>query len=520
MKYWLFTCCLLLPIAAGSQQFFNAGPDKETCEGKPVQIGPPDFNPNLCYRWVPATNLSCADCPNPIATVETDAEYTLYITDDDFTAGFSDEVKIMVTFGNITFDQSYVKQGTEEKVTATLNEYDGSAFTWDILDDKLGCSIVSSGTNTALITPGTQYGKITVVAKKGNDMECVAKAVIDVNVGVKDIVVSDFNNPGRKARAGQTLYVITDRAVNVTAIPNSGETFAPPNPVWHEPYSESITIPDGTVEYFHNPLVDGDASFTAGYGYPDFTPTTYVEEVPSVETIIPQPNYLPTISQISEKLNEKANYKDPLPPPAPQLSVELQLLGTQLKSTPVEKYNDPGWDFKYDFNLQSSISCTGEAYHPVLTKTIAFPELLGGDEIASTKVSLAIIGSFGLSAGLVKDPGNENPDWRVNSTLTADASFTLRAQASASLEIGNAWKAEVIGSANAKAGAEFTWDAAAPEDLKCTPYVNPLFAEIEMYVQRKIDPKDKISLWPKQTWELVSKYSATPIIFPLSNFFN
>jgi hypothetical protein len=275
------------------------------------------------------------------------------------------------------------------------------------------------------------------------------------------------------------------------------------------------------VQYTHSPSQDGDAAFTAGHGAPEYKPTTYVNEVVYNEMVIPHGNLSEVFDDIlTSKVKAKGNFPDPPKPPAPQLSVELLLTGTQIKTTTVEKYNDPGWDFKREFILQASLKITGEIFYPPLTKTFTLPGFLGGDTLISTKLGLAAIGTMQIGGGFVADPSKEDEDWKINSVLSADASLALRAQASVTLDLGPNWKGVASGSGQIKVGTKGTWDALSPNEIVLTPYVNPLSVEVDIYVQRKVQPKEKKSLFPKQTWELIPKYTGPPGIISLGSLFD
>lgn len=58
-----------------------AGPDKKTCDNKPVQLGVPP-RPGLVYHWTPVTGLSNPDISNPIATPSVTTQYTLLVTNN------------------------------------------------------------------------------------------------------------------------------------------------------------------------------------------------------------------------------------------------------------------------------------------------------------------------------------------------------------------------------------------------------------------------------------------------------
>jgi hypothetical protein len=56
----------------------KAGSDATIKLGKQVRL---NASGALAYVWLPATGLSCTDCPNPVAQLETDQTYVLYGTD-------------------------------------------------------------------------------------------------------------------------------------------------------------------------------------------------------------------------------------------------------------------------------------------------------------------------------------------------------------------------------------------------------------------------------------------------------
>ena len=60
----------------------DAGEDDSVCAGEGVALGGPAIPglPGVVYAWTPATGLSCTDCPNPIATPDAAATYTLSLT--------------------------------------------------------------------------------------------------------------------------------------------------------------------------------------------------------------------------------------------------------------------------------------------------------------------------------------------------------------------------------------------------------------------------------------------------------
>jgi len=73
----------------------DAGPDKSTCDNKPVQLGIPP-RPGLVYRWAPATGLSDPNISNPIATPSVTTQYTLTVTNNGGGCATPDVVNVKV----------------------------------------------------------------------------------------------------------------------------------------------------------------------------------------------------------------------------------------------------------------------------------------------------------------------------------------------------------------------------------------------------------------------------------------
>ena len=57
----------------------NAGPDRQTCDNNPVQLGSPP-EPGRVYSWTPVTALSNPNIANPIATPSVTTQYVLKVT--------------------------------------------------------------------------------------------------------------------------------------------------------------------------------------------------------------------------------------------------------------------------------------------------------------------------------------------------------------------------------------------------------------------------------------------------------
>lgn len=77
---------LLLNGSVFGQCSADAGTDTSICQGGSVQIGGAVSGTgtgSLIYTWSPATGLSCTNCPNPIASPNSNQTYTLTVTDQN-----------------------------------------------------------------------------------------------------------------------------------------------------------------------------------------------------------------------------------------------------------------------------------------------------------------------------------------------------------------------------------------------------------------------------------------------------
>lgn len=73
----------------------DAGPDKKTCDTKPVQLGVLP-KPGLVYQWTPVTGLNNPNIANPIATPTVSTKYTLHVANNGGGCATSDEVNVNV----------------------------------------------------------------------------------------------------------------------------------------------------------------------------------------------------------------------------------------------------------------------------------------------------------------------------------------------------------------------------------------------------------------------------------------
>lgn len=277
-----------------------AGPDRESCGEKGVQLGVSTPCPGCCFLWSNAEDLDFADVQNPIARPQKDITYTVTVTNEKLAWRKVDEVKVELSFGEIHFVPDHLEQGTEEIVLAKLQKNTANvATTWSIQGEELGCTITPSPNyNIASLAAGDEYGNIKVRVHKSTDPECYFEETLPVNNGVKDLRVEDLNNPGRFATTDQTLYLVSndplDWKAKLIAIPNEGG-FADGSPIYKPDFNTPNTPLSGEDEQIVEGIatIFGDQDNYLAGDFPDFDPHVSVIRKIPVET----PSGLPALAQ-------------------------------------------------------------------------------------------------------------------------------------------------------------------------------------------------------------------------------
>jgi gliding motility-associated-like protein len=79
-QYKCFSDTAYVTVAVGSYPTVNLGTGALVVAGTPVVMDPILTNgPFLNYTWTPVQNLSCTNCPKPIATINTNITYKLEV---------------------------------------------------------------------------------------------------------------------------------------------------------------------------------------------------------------------------------------------------------------------------------------------------------------------------------------------------------------------------------------------------------------------------------------------------------
>ena len=144
------------------------------------------------YSWSPATNLSCTNCPNPIATPNLPTTYTVTVTDDCGTDILTEEVEVLV--GGLT-----VMPG------ANLVSVEGCS------DATFTFSRLGPTTNSVTI-----YFTISGTATNGTDYSFIADSIVI---------------PAGQSSVDLTIYPLQDgllepnESVTITTIPDTATSF-------------------------------------------------------------------------------------------------------------------------------------------------------------------------------------------------------------------------------------------------------------------------------------------------------
>lgn len=493
-----------------------AGPDTTTCGELGVIIGSNTPCEECCYLWTPSAGLSDNRVKNPVAKPGTTTIYTVEVTDKNLRSKGSDQVVVELDFAEMKFSKDFLLQGSEEMATVELLKKNGidspSQITWKILPDSLNCGIEAQGLG-AKITAGDRYGTITVEASKNSVPGCKTKGTLNINNGVKDVIASDPDSPGRKASQGQTLSVVDQTSVLIKAIPNP-VGFATGVPDWKQDSYGSSHLTDGQAEGMVSKPhgLDGNyAEYIAGDS-PEFNPKVGVKRFTNVEFAWnPSPQIEEFMDYIKTKL-KFAKYDDEggdvlIPCGSGELfSIEPTGLDYVFKKSIVEKYNSPDTALKTEAAIETGFQVSGNVYHPYFTRNFYLGIVTVCSKLwmgASTGITLALNGSA--------DPSRMDPGWQLdNAQIKVPLKLSSGAQVVA-LTMG--WEAHVSAtfSVSAELIAEFTFS-----DKKLNGFLEtkPAWASIESQVNKISDINQILKTYnlPSAEIQLIDKYKSPPYL--------
>ncbi len=501
-KLVLLILSLFLAVLPLRAQFYSAGPDKTICSGTGAYLGTNVTIPSgWCIHWTPEAGLDDPTSARPLANPKQTTVYTVTVLTESWHQISTDDVKVTVGFGGIKFQPPYLNQGSDETSHATVTINPGNVpVEWSIQGDALGCTINSM---TGDITPGDQYGKITVRATNQEDQDCYADETIEINEGARDITARDATHPGRIAREGKdTLYIVGESSAIITAIPN--ETgFSPGSPVWYDDGDpNTLTLPPGTTTYTDNLSLSGEHHFIAG-SEPGYNPKVIVIALNSDEFQIDVSPIVSLITSKIEEINNKIKAKIAKKfPSVPNLNVEVNLASLKYKKSKVEKYNDPGWANKYVFEAGGSLALSGRIYHPQFTQIFDI-SVIG--IYAGTELYLEPYFEASLVGMVQKDPSKEDPGWTFINPVKANLTGGIRGVFNV---VGTATGYSIEGgfSLNAEVGIDFTFNPLNGE-LRIKITVAPLQGITKVLIERYVDPKRKWTFF-NYTVDLMDKWTS------------
>ncbi len=236
----------------------NAGNDLVACDGAPVVL---NGSGGVVYQWSPATYLSSATVPDPVATPEQDISYTLTVTDaNGCTATDVMNVSVLPSPSASVSPDVEICIGQSTQLTAS----GGVTYSWSpiiAMDDP------NSATPTVAPFQPTTYTVTVTDANGCSDSESVTVSIF---------TVAAFASPDGTVCLGDSLLLAATNGTTFSWAPQTGlsnpgnqSTYALPSEnITYVVTATSATGCDATdsveVAVVQNPV----ASFTA-----DFVPT-------------------------------------------------------------------------------------------------------------------------------------------------------------------------------------------------------------------------------------------------------
>ncbi|MGB4846567.1 MAG: hypothetical protein WBP41_01545, partial [Saprospiraceae bacterium] len=272
-----------------------------------------------------------------------------------------------------------------------------------------GCNIDQNG----VISGCNATGTVTVKATNQNDPGCVAEKTLEINGGVKDVIVSDNSNEGRVAHKGQKLYLVGPvtgaftGTANFTAVPNENSSFPSGQPTWSGPY---MPPPGSEITWNTPPLNIGTYTETVGSTDPKSVTTEVIAANETSITVTVDTALIATLTRLL-KGNAKVKEMDQFCS-SPFKFAFPGAISVSYKESNVGKFKDPGYATKKDFQVEiPAIAGTGCMYFPCCTGGVGFGP-----------VPVLYMTYVGLTAGIsvsglaTKDPSAAaNPQWTASS---------------------------------------------------------------------------------------------------------
>lgn len=182
----LIVISIFLGFTASSQCAADAGENTSTCLGGSVTLGGiSSGNGALTYSWSPSTDLSCDDCPVPIASPTSTTTYTLTIEDADGCIS-SDNVQVTVNpLPDATFSFLPNNVCANIPVSFAANSIiGGNTYSWDFGNPTSGASNTAFSANTIheFVSYGTTNEQFTVTLTVTDQNGCQAQTTEQVTI--------------------------------------------------------------------------------------------------------------------------------------------------------------------------------------------------------------------------------------------------------------------------------------------------------------------------------------------------
>lgn len=208
------------------QPVINAGADETICNGKSVQL---QASGGQTYIWSPNNNLSCNNCPDPIASPTSDIIYTVVGTDIN---GCHDSDKVNVTV--IQMQPFTIGKGDTlcQGESAQLYVSGGDTYTWS---PSTGLDNPNISNPTATPNATTTY---QIIIKQGLCFSDTANVTVVVN-------------PNPTVYAGQDQHVLSGSSVNLltTTTHTTQYLWSPSTYLSCDNCSSPIATPKQTITY-------------------------------------------------------------------------------------------------------------------------------------------------------------------------------------------------------------------------------------------------------------------------------
>lgn len=236
-SYFFF---LLLIFLSGNSVFsqcsVNAGPDQISCVGDVIQLGSVSpvtgGNGPFFYSWSPTTNLSCATCPNPTASISVTTSYVVTAYNSD--SSCFDRDTVLITFipnptASFTFTGNLGCSSVPIQFTNT-SVVPGSTYAWNFGNPESGASNTSTATNPnhAFVAYGNTTQSFVVSLTVTNSAGCSSTPFTQTVTVTQspDPSIFDFNSNTPFVNCANLIFDLTAENTSTTTATNTGYTIS------------------------------------------------------------------------------------------------------------------------------------------------------------------------------------------------------------------------------------------------------------------------------------------------------